>query len=159
MSRRQLANRGHTRFRGARLCPTTLTNTPQDKAMLRKRRLVNSSAPGSDPDPSRCEQSQHFPYDQLSNDPVAPSKEAESRRYHEDSPRCCERVHRLVWPPQVRPRRCECTRQALRGIGRVDGCRAQLMRMVAGIQRRQGEDRRSYTPARKAQPGHHHNND
>ena len=122
---------------------TALTNAPPDKIMLRKRRLASSSASGGDPDPSRCEQFQYFLYDQPSNDSMAPSKEAESRRWRQDSPRYCKRVRRLVSPPQVRPRWCECTHQALRGIGRVDDYRAQLIRMVIGIQRCQGEDGRS----------------
>ena len=44
-----------------------------------------------------------------------PSKEAESRGWRKDTSRYCERVLRLVPSPQVRPRRGERTRQALRG--------------------------------------------
>ena len=141
MSRRQLKT--HIMSVSVLVAPTPFRrHSPKLPVMLRKRRPENSYAS----DPNRCEQFQHNLYDQPSNDSMAFSKEAESRRWHKDSPRYCERVRRLVSPPQVRPRRCERTRQALRGIGRADDCRAQLMRTVTGIQRRQGEDRGSWTP-------------
>jgi hypothetical protein len=107
--------------------------------MFRKRRPTNPGVSGTTPDPGRCEWVQHLMCGQLFDDSTA-SKEAEGCRWCENTPRYCERVLRLVWPPQVRSRWHECAHQTLRGICRVHDCRTQLTRALVAIRGRQGED-------------------
>ena len=82
----QYVYRGYIWPRDARPFPTTLTNAPRDKVMLRKLRLANHRTSESNPDLSQCEQFHYFLYDQPSNSLVAPSKKAESHGRHQDPP-------------------------------------------------------------------------
>ena len=131
--------------------------TIPDETMFQKRRLTNSGAAGSNADQNRCKRIQCPPRNQPFNC-SNPSKEAESRRCRKDPPRCCKRVRRLVPSPHVRPRWSERAHQALRGIGRIDGHRTQLTRMLAGIRRCQGEDRGPQTAVGQVQAKCHHDN-
>ena len=64
----------------------------------------------------------------------------------------------MVPSPKVRPRWSQRAPQALRGIGRVSGRRAQLTRTLAAIRRCQGEDRRPQTPVGQVQTKRYHDN-
>ena len=70
-----------------------------------------------------------------SDSSVTPSKGAEDCRWCQDTPRHCEGILRLASSPQGRPLWRERAHQTLRGICRVNDCRAQLTQAPVAIRR------------------------